>query len=217
MIPPLCASLGPVLAGPQGCSRGRWRSGPSKWRHTATLGGRGQGAPRTCRCIETQPSTRPPDTGCSQGAPRTCRCIETHGTPPPSFSETGQGAPRTCRCIETGRGISSGSGTARQGAPRTCRCIETPSSRFIACILASQGAPRTCRCIETWRLRRRRCRRRYVREHHAPVGALRQIEQTTNSDSLPVREHHAPVGALRRNNPGADDCDQQKSGSTTHL
>ena len=53
VIPPLCASLSPVLAGPQGCSRGRWRSGPSKWRHTATLGGRGQGAPRTCRCIET--------------------------------------------------------------------------------------------------------------------------------------------------------------------
>ena len=53
VIPPLCASLSPVLAGPEGCSRGRWRSGPSKWRHTATLGGRGQGAPRTCRCIET--------------------------------------------------------------------------------------------------------------------------------------------------------------------
>ena len=54
VIPPLCASLSPVLAGPEGCSRGRWRSGPSKWRHTATLGGRGQGAPRTCRCIETK-------------------------------------------------------------------------------------------------------------------------------------------------------------------
>ena len=53
VIPPLCASLSPVLAGPEVCSRGRWRSGPSKWRHTATLGGRGQGAPRTCRCIET--------------------------------------------------------------------------------------------------------------------------------------------------------------------
>ena len=53
VIPPLCASLSLVLAGPEVCSRGRWRSGPSKWRHTATLGGRGQGAPRTCRCIET--------------------------------------------------------------------------------------------------------------------------------------------------------------------
>ena len=53
VIPPLCASLGPVLAGPQGCSRGRWRSGPSKWCHTAAPEGRGQEAPRTCRCIET--------------------------------------------------------------------------------------------------------------------------------------------------------------------
>lgn len=48
VIPPLCATLGPVLAGPEGCSRGRWRSGPSKWRHTAAPEGRGQGAPRTC-------------------------------------------------------------------------------------------------------------------------------------------------------------------------
>ena len=53
VIPPLCATLGPVLAGPEGCSRGRWRSGPSKWRHTAAPEGRGQEAPRTCRCIET--------------------------------------------------------------------------------------------------------------------------------------------------------------------
>ena len=53
VIPPLCATLGPVLAGPEGCSRGRWRSGTSKWRHTAAPEGRGQGAPRTCRCIET--------------------------------------------------------------------------------------------------------------------------------------------------------------------
>ena len=41
VIPPLCATLGPVLAGPEGCSRGRWRSGPSKWRHTAAPEGRG--------------------------------------------------------------------------------------------------------------------------------------------------------------------------------
>ena len=57
VIPPLCATLGPVLAGPEGCSRGRWRSGPSKWRHTAAPEGRGQGAPRTCRCIETLAAT----------------------------------------------------------------------------------------------------------------------------------------------------------------
>ena len=72
----MCYS-GPVLAGPEGCSRGRWRSGPSKWRHTAAPEGRGQGAPRTCRCIETiqhEPEAR---RQCRQGAPRTCRCIET--------------------------------------------------------------------------------------------------------------------------------------------
>ena len=77
VIPPLCASLSPVLAGPEGCSRGRWRSGPSKWRHTATLGGRGQGAPRTCRCIETEGVLGDIPLDTCQGAPRTCRCIET--------------------------------------------------------------------------------------------------------------------------------------------
>ena len=78
VIPPLCATLGPVLAGPEGCSRGRWRSGPSKWRHTAAPEGRGQGAPRTCRCIETEEAlTSMALETASQGAPRTCRCIET--------------------------------------------------------------------------------------------------------------------------------------------
>ena len=78
VIPPLCATLGPVLAGPEGCSRGRWRSGPSKWRHTAAPEGRGQGAPRTCRCIETlMGGSFRVDERIGQGAPRTCRCIET--------------------------------------------------------------------------------------------------------------------------------------------
>ena len=30
-----CGSLYLVLAGPVGCLRGRWRSGPRKWRHDA--------------------------------------------------------------------------------------------------------------------------------------------------------------------------------------
>mgnify|MGYP001642405466 CR=1 FL=1 len=102
VIPPLCATLGPVLAGPEGCSRGRWRSGPSKWRHTAAPEGRGQGAPRTCRCIETDWSF--------------------HTDLSPSF----------------------------------------------------------------------------VREHHAPVGALRPHLLSPWMRQTLVRGHHAPVGALRR-------------------
>ena len=154
VIPPLCASLSSVLAGPQGCSRGRWRSGPSKWRHTATLGGRGQGAPRTCRCIET-PRTR--------GAPVRSRRVREHHAPvgalrllaqgvkvvrievrehhapvgalrlwatsPEGVTVSGQGAPRTCRCIETHRRQLVDSNYKGQGAPRTCRCIETTISR----------------------------------------------------------------------------------------
>ena len=77
VIPPLCATLGPVLAGPEGCSRGRWRSGPSKWRHTAAPEGRvrehhapvGALRPIAAPSSQSQPSC--------QGALRTCRCIET--------------------------------------------------------------------------------------------------------------------------------------------
>ena len=76
VIPPLCATLGPVLAGPEGCSRGRWRSGPSKWRHTAAPGGQGQGAPRTCRCIETGDRIERGKEDKSSGA------CETRGTKP---------------------------------------------------------------------------------------------------------------------------------------
>ena len=147
VIPPLCASLSPVLAGPEGCSRGRWRSGPSKWRHTATLGGRGQGAPRTCRCIETL----------QIGRQLQDYLVREHHAPVgalrPEYrsvwsSWNCQGAPRTCRCIETHAGQTDHAYTSRQGAPRTCRCIEMMTPR-------RPGPPRR------------------VREHHAPVGALR--------------------------------------------
>ena len=37
-----------------------------------------------------------------------------------------------------------------------------------------------------------------VREHHAPVGALRRLDKLSKCVHLRVREHHAPVGALRR-------------------
>ena len=60
----------------------------------------------------------------------------------------------------------------RQGAPRTCRCIETHAGQTDHAYTSRQGAPRTCRCIETMTPRRPGPPRR-VREHHAPVGALR--------------------------------------------
>ena len=36
-----------------------------------------------------------------------------------------------------------------------------------------------------------------VREHHAPVGALRRVLTLVKRNHRDVREHHAPVGALR--------------------
>ena len=126
VIPPLCATLGPVLAGPEGCSRGRWRSGPSKWRHTAAPEGRGQGAPRTCRCIETNKLERGLLVESSQGAPRTCRCIETDRQAAPKL-------PPVCvrehhapvGALRRWGSTRNGDSCCSQGAPRTCRCIET--------------------------------------------------------------------------------------------
>ena len=63
----------------------------------------------------------------------------------------------------------------------------------------------------------RRSRGQGVREHHAPVGALRLVARRAEGvEDDSVREHHAPVGALRR-----DEVDVQLvavvSGSTTQL
>jgi len=135
-------------------------------------------------------------------------------------SSSCQGAPRTCRCIET-VSVAAATKASRQGAPRTCRCIETRIMLHSRQRATCQGAPRTCRCIETGCRERRRCHEPRVREHHAPVGALRRQPFTSSSLSRRVREHHAPVGALRR----AAACGElsqalawsQLSGSTTHL
>ena len=173
MIPPLCASLSPVLAGPEGCSRGRWRSGPSKWRHTATLGGRGQGAPRTCRCIETSSIAVSKTMTSCQGAPRTCRCIETqiHRTVQhrelhvrEHHAPVGALRPEQARyhvhpivrehhapvgALRPYKQMATWAAPSGQGAPRTCRCIETLVLVLVPDPQGRQGAPRTCRCIET--------------------------------------------------------------------
>jgi len=89
-----------------------------------------QGAPRTCRCIETIVEvTWVFSTVGRQGAPRTCRCIETCPQCLYHLLAKGQGAPRTCRCIETAGVSPCWPPLRRQGAPRTCRCIETVGSR----------------------------------------------------------------------------------------
>ena len=175
VIPPLCATLGPVLAGPEGCSRGRWRSGPSKWRHTAAPEGRGQGAPRTCRCIETSRTSRSV----------VIMVVREHHAP--------VGALRRGQNELLSRALGVREHHAPVGALRRPECHfgtepQTPVREHHAPVgalrrhlledlgplIVGQGAPRTCRCIET---------------------VVHDIDEET---SLPVREHHAPVGASRR-------------------
>ena len=64
-----------------------------------------------------------------------------------------QGAPRTARCIKTARPGSPRAGCRRQGAPRTARCIKTGGTR--------PPWPTSC-----------------VRDHPAPLGALRHVGVT---------------------------------------
>ena len=58
---------------------------------------------------------------------------------------------------------------------------------------------------------------RPVREHHAPVGALRRMERTpVVPPRARVREHHTPVGALRRvedEHGGVLSCQEGYSGA----
>ena len=71
-------------------------------------------------------------------------------------------------------------------------------ARSWASLAWGQGAPRTCRCIETRGAGVLDAPKAAVREHHAPVGALRPQQEQESSKYTRVREHHAPVGALRR-------------------
>ena len=108
-----------------GAVGGAWRdsaamcySGPGAGRSGGVLPG-----PVALRALEVASYRR--SRGQGQGAPRTCRCIETMMMTI-TAAAVGQGAPRTCRCIETAKPFFTSSTSAIcQGAPRTCRCIET--------------------------------------------------------------------------------------------
>ena len=80
---------------------GAWRdsaimcySGPGAGRSGGVLPG-----PVALRALEVASYRR--SRGQGQGAPRTCRCIETARLPLDTAPPPRQGAPRTCRCIET--------------------------------------------------------------------------------------------------------------------
>ena len=56
-----------------------------------------------------------------------------------------------------------------------------------------------------------------VREHPAPLGALRRTPPRTRRDVDEVREHPAPLGALRPPRPGASTRGHGRSGTTPCL
>ena len=152
--------------------QGRWRSSPWKRCNHAPPRSRGQGAPRTARCIKTIIHTmeraetivrehpaplgalRPlfilfcSSEGGGQGAPRTARCIKTALSCLSSDVRKCQGAPRTARCIKTAHWKTLAAKLG-QGVPRTARCIKTLLGKKVVVTQVGQGAPRTARCIKT--------------------------------------------------------------------
>ena len=74
-----CGSLRLVLAGPAGCLRSRWRSGPRKWRHDAVSRVRGRKHRAPVGALRRGAVKLVFSMGSWQEAPRTCRCIKTEG------------------------------------------------------------------------------------------------------------------------------------------
>ena len=109
-----------VLQPPAGrAPQGRWRSSPWKRCNHAAPRGRGQGAPRTARCIKTSRPHPTPARTSRQGAPRTARCIK---TPRPGASTRGHGrsgaTPHFCVTSSPPHGrttVTSSKGSNRPG------------------------------------------------------------------------------------------------------
>ena len=99
--------------------RGRWRSSPWKRCNHAPPRSRGQGAPRTARCIKTCQYT-----SATRGG-------EVREHPAPLGALRPEDSEQDARWCE------------RQGAPRTARCIKTMAAVRAVIPMACQGAPRT--------------------------------------------------------------------------
>ena len=80
MIARKCGSLRPVLAGPTGCLRSRWRSGFRKWRHDAVSRARVGKRRAPVGALRHHGSTGNGDCLERQEPPRTCGRAETGRT-----------------------------------------------------------------------------------------------------------------------------------------
>ena len=159
-----------VLQPPAGrAPQGRWRSSPWKRCNHAPPRSRVREHPAPLGALRPSASTAEVSSWSSQGAPRTARCIKTLLLGGEVIDVPGQGAPRTARCIKTVWHGSWMPAHVSQGAPRTARCIKTPGQQA------------------------RKQRTRRVREHPAPLGALRRASGHEQPTVVGVRGHSAPL------------------------
>ena len=173
-----------------------WSSGPPEWSEDCARSGRGSGpgsfrSGRSCR-------VRPGCEGSSAGSARlvlevllwlvgryskqgvmlhVCKMVLRHRLF--RMTRLKVGARRALRAVggawrDSATMCYSGPGAGRSAGvlpgPVALRALEVASYRHSR--RQGQGAPRTCRCIET-KASALREEQNVVREHHAPVGALR--------------------------------------------
>ena len=102
VIPTKGGRNGPVPATSGRAPQGRWRSSPWKRCNHAPPRSRGQGAPRTARCIKTGVDPHAdPEVGQVREHPAPLGALRRQVVGREPRHPAGQGAPRTARCIKT--------------------------------------------------------------------------------------------------------------------
>ena len=174
MIAGKCGSLRLVLAGPAGCLRGRWRSGPRKRRHAAGSRARVSKHRAPVGALR-HTSSRP--------------LLQKRFTVSKHRAPVGALRPHHLQRMRLRVRVS------KHRAP--VGALRQPAQGLSLHILERQQAPCTCRCIKTGNDGAENGTAN-VSKHRAPVGALRLEAGVGVVDPGAVSKHRAPVGALRR-------------------
>ena len=194
-----CGSLRLVLAGPAGCLRGRWRSGPRKRRHAA--GSRARVSKHRApvgalRHTSSRPLLQKRFTVSKHRAPvGALRHTSSRPLLQKRFTVSKHRAPVGALRPHHLQRMRLRVRVSKHRAP--VGALRQPAQGLSLHILERQQAPCTCRCIKTGNDGAENGTAN-VSKHRAPVGALRLEAGVGVVDPGAVSKHRAPVGALRR-------------------
>ena len=144
-----CGSLRPVLAGPTGCLRSRWRSGFRKWRHDAVSRARVGKRRAPVGALRLRDEVRSNHCSRCREAPRTCRCIKTVSSAGPVGEDELVGKRRAPVGALRHRAVRVHDVFPRVGKRRAPVGALRLGCASLAAPLPRREAPRTCRCIKT--------------------------------------------------------------------